>query len=109
MFGDGTFGYEENPVHVYEKPGNYTVSLTASCLHGNISLKLKENLIRVYPNETLGDTDQDSDVDGKDLAEFAKAFGSSSGEENFNAACDLHEDGVIDEENLEVFVINFGH
>ena len=56
-----------------------------------------------------GDTDQDGDVDGKDLAEFANAFGSSSGEENFNPACDLHENGVINEQDLESFAQVFGN
>ena len=56
-----------------------------------------------------GDIDQDGDVDGEDLAEFALAFGSSIGDTNFNPACDLHEDGVIDEQDLEAFAMSFGH
>jgi len=30
-FGDGTKSYEQNSVHVYENPGNYTVVLTVYC------------------------------------------------------------------------------
>ena len=56
-----------------------------------------------------GDTDQDGDVDGADLAAFASAFGSRTGDANFNPACDLNEDGLIDEQDLESFAQVFGN
>jgi len=58
--------------------------------------------------QLAGDFDGDNDCDGRDLAAFASGFGSSTGDANFNPACDLHEDGVIDEQDLEVFVEQFG-
>ncbi len=54
------------------------------------------------------DFDSDGDVDGRDLAVFAAAFGSSTGDPNFNSACDLHEDGVIEEQDLHIFAGEFG-
>lgn len=45
-FGDGTTSEERNPVHVYEKPGVYTVSLTASNIVSS-QKKTKENYITV--------------------------------------------------------------
>ena len=43
-FGDGTNSTERNPVHIYEKPGVYTVSLTASNIVSS-QKKTKENYI----------------------------------------------------------------
>ena len=33
-FGDGTFGYIQNPTHIYSEPGEYTVRLTVTDLLG---------------------------------------------------------------------------
>jgi hypothetical protein len=33
-FGDGTTSYEANPSHVYDKPGDYTVTVTVTDCHG---------------------------------------------------------------------------
>ncbi|MEX2715206.1 MAG: PKD domain-containing protein [Candidatus Sigynarchaeota archaeon] len=35
MFGDGTVSNEENPVHVYARPGDYNVTLTITDIFGN--------------------------------------------------------------------------
>lgn len=51
---------------------------------------------------TPGDLDADSDVDGKDLAEFAAALA----EEILTA--DLNADGMVDSADVEVFAQNFG-
>ncbi|WP_342770539.1 MULTISPECIES: PKD domain-containing protein [unclassified Methanoculleus] len=45
-FGDGNTSTEQNPVHIYESPGNYTVSLTASNAYGNDTWT-REDYIRV--------------------------------------------------------------
>jgi hypothetical protein len=49
-----------------------------------------------------GDSDSDSDVDGSDLAVFAKAFGSS------DEVADLDGDGFVDESDLATFAAEFG-
>lgn len=48
-FGDGTASGETNPVHTYEGPGTYTVSLTVSGPGGEDSVT-EEGYITVHPN-----------------------------------------------------------
>lgn len=55
-----------------------------------------------------GDLDRDGRVDGKDLLQLARRFGSRSGENRFLAAADLVADGVIDGNDLAVLASNFG-
>lgn len=51
-FGDGTGSSDQNPVHVYESDGIYTVSLTASNATGSTEL-VKTDYITVNPGEQL--------------------------------------------------------
>ncbi|HVR76242.1 MAG TPA: PKD domain-containing protein, partial [Planctomycetota bacterium] len=46
-FGDGEVAVEENPVHVYEQPGRYTVTLTIMRLDGTLVPETKEDYIEV--------------------------------------------------------------
>ncbi len=48
-FGDGSTSMEENPSHMYEIPGNYTVSLLVTGPGGN-DVILQEGIIHVYPH-----------------------------------------------------------
>ena len=48
-FGDGGFSVEKNPVHTYDKTGNYTVSLTAWTEFGCKKTKTYNNLIFIHP------------------------------------------------------------
>lgn len=45
-FGDGNTSTVQHPVHIYETPGNYTASLTASNAYGN-DTRTREDYIRV--------------------------------------------------------------
>jgi PKD repeat protein len=47
-FGDGGRSQEQNPTHVYQEPGNYTVTLRAYG-PGGVGVKTREALIRVQP------------------------------------------------------------
>ncbi len=47
VFGDGMYSSERNPVHVYARPGTYTVSLLVSDGSGRSSSKVGKDLIRV--------------------------------------------------------------
>ena len=38
-FGDGKTSSLQNPIHVYKRPGRYTVSLTVKCPYGVIDTK----------------------------------------------------------------------
>ncbi len=55
-FGDGGFSYEESPVHLYDTPGNYDVSLTVANTVGCIDTftVLFEDYIRAKPRPDAG-------------------------------------------------------
>ena len=55
-----------------------------------------------------GDFNQDDSVDVIDLLALVAAFGSSDGDLNYSAACDLDHDGGVDVIDLLAFVPNFG-
>ena len=54
-----------------------------------------------------GDFDNDGDADGLDLAAFASAFGSTSGDLNYNPGADFDNNGCVDESDLAVFATDF--
>lgn len=54
-FGDGYTSNEENPLHVYESPGTYAVTLTITGLSGTSSTT-KNNYITVTPGPTYTGT-----------------------------------------------------
>lgn len=54
------------------------------------------------------DHDGDGDVDGSDLAMVIAAFGSGTGDLNYDARCDLDPNGNIDEADLALFAPEFG-
>ncbi len=49
-FGDGGTAYEQNPIHVYQRPGKYTVTLMVSSPTAGSSTKVKEKYIIVEPS-----------------------------------------------------------
>lgn len=80
-FGDGNSSSEQNPVHIYRHPGNYTVNLTVGSDTGNASssipgcvLVLAPALIRFPEQDNLpGDPDDDGyyeDLNGNGRTDF---------------------------------------
>ena len=51
-FGDNSSSTEQNPVHTYVLPGNYTVALSVSNVYGN-DYTVKPNLIKVHEEPIL--------------------------------------------------------
>lgn len=51
-FGDGGTSTADNPEYVFNVPGTYTVSLTATGIGGNTSTMVKVDSVTVYPNAT---------------------------------------------------------
>ena len=49
-FGDGDTSEEQNPVHLYLEPGNYTVSLTVADVNGLIDTEYKPGFMMVEDN-----------------------------------------------------------
>ena len=65
-----------------------------------------EALLIPVPNS---DHDGDADVDGSDLAVFIGAFGSISGDLNYEEKCDLNLSGTINEDDLALMALGFGY
>jgi hypothetical protein len=51
-FGDGNSSIEENPMHVYNSVGNFTVSLLITDYNGDSDFIVKTNIIEVKDTET---------------------------------------------------------
>ena len=48
-FGDNWFAYVQNPVHIYQSEGEYSVSLTVRDQYNCRSHKVIDNMIEIYP------------------------------------------------------------
>ena len=102
--GDGVFD-EVGP------GGPFTEHTFNSEYHGYVNLRVwgigpggsYAAVDSAWVDVTPGDLDGDSDVDNDDLALFQAAFGSSSGDANYNPAADLDNDGVIGVSDLLIF------
>jgi hypothetical protein len=55
-----------------------------------------------------GDVNHDGHVDVVDLLYFVDAFGSVTGDPNYDPACDFNSDGSVDVVDLLDLVYNFG-
>lgn len=55
-----------------------------------------------------GDNDRSDRVDGKDIENLARAYGSTYGDEEYNALTDTNFDGVVDGKDLIDIGVNFG-
>ncbi len=55
-----------------------------------------------------GDVNNDGHVDVIDLLNLVDAFGSASGDPNYNVACDFNGDGSVDVVDLLYMIDNFG-
>lgn len=62
-FGDGTYSSDENPVHVYQNPNTYTVSLTVTNVDGS-DTETKTNYITVTHRTIWVDAVNGSDATG---------------------------------------------
>ena len=63
-----------------------------------------DNLTATVP----GDVDADGHVDVVDLLWLVDAFGSVTGDANYDARCDFNSDGSVDVVDLLTMVENFG-
>jgi len=50
----------------------------------------------------------DGDVDPSDLSDLSKAYGSESGDDNWNPNCDFNNDGKVDALDLFDLGKNYG-
>ena len=56
----------------------------------------------------IGDVNNDSKVDIKDLFTVAKSFGASLGDPRYNPQADLNSDGIVDFVDILYVALNFG-
>ena len=55
----------------------------------------------------VGDNDRSDRVDGKDIENLARSYGSAYGDEEYNALADTNFDGIIDGKDLIDVGVNF--
>ncbi len=89
-FGDGATSTDQNSVHTYRKPGNYTVNLTVSTAEGPASLS-RPAYIAVTAQK--GDLNGDSTIDIGDVAKVAYMV---VGKEPADLAADFNGNGRVD-------------
>lgn len=97
--------------HVYQNPGNYTVTLTITDAGGLQDFASKN--VTVYPPPPGGNPDLDGDgkVTMNDIVIVLDAFGSRGGpppEGNWNPVADITGDGKVSMDDVLIVVDNFG-
>jgi PKD repeat protein len=97
-FGDGeTMEWQTNPVHVYQRAGNYLVSLTVENSAGS-NTRTSPFYIRTGKYRT--DFNGDGRVDMKDLAFLAAAWQGRTDSPGYNALTDVTNDFRVDLSDL---------
>ncbi|MBI1766856.1 MAG: chitobiase/beta-hexosaminidase C-terminal domain-containing protein [Bacteroidetes bacterium] len=81
--------------------GNMVCGVDATFMTRSATLGDSGNISMVIPaTETR--------VDGYDLDDLGRAFGSDRSKANWNALADLNNDGIVDGKDLTILAINFG-
>ena len=88
-FGDGNTSTDQNPIHTYTAPGNYTVNLTASTASGSATLS-RPGYITVT---VKGDFSGDGEVDIGDVSRVAYMV---VGKTAVDLAADFNGNGAVD-------------
>jgi len=84
--------------------GNYSLKVFSSQVNGGLlGGDSASSLFRLY-----GDENGDKSVNGLDLSEFRKAFGSTSADAAYVSSLDFNSDGVINGTDLAQFRSRFG-
>ena len=96
-------GYSTPITFSSEHVGNWNIRIEFADDPNQFGLSSEQITIRNIPQEYCeGDFDEDGDVDGSDMAEFAIAYLSEDDK------ADLNGDGFVDSEDLALFAANFG-
>jgi len=88
--------------------GNYTI--TANATQVPVEIDTTDNTctdVTVLVT-ILGDVNGDKEVDGKDIALCAKAFGTRIGQAGYIPNADINDDGKIDGKDIAIAAKNFG-
>ncbi|AFZ51431.1 cadherin domain-containing protein [Dactylococcopsis salina] len=98
----------------FETQQSFDFEVTAEDTNGNIGTgNVTVDLINdpaddPEPGELQSDFNGDGLVNLNDLGVFAAAFGTSDGDDNFNASADLTGDGLVNLNDLGIFASEFG-
>jgi len=111
-FGDGNSTTSSDAVvlHMFSQPGNYTVTLTITDETGQNDIILKTVEVRAIPWDINGD----GEIDMRDVAIVARAFGSQPGDENWDPRADitgsehLVPDGEVDMRDVALVSRHYG-
>ena len=87
----------------------HCTGIGGSALHLHDTILLNSSAVLVVPPPNLGDVNNDSKVDMKDVAIVAMAYGSKVGDPRYNPQADLNSDGVVDIIDLMILTRNYGH
>lgn len=108
-FGDGNITTVPNPtiVHTYSDSGNYTVTLTVTDAMSRSNAT--SQLVTVTMVIGLeGDLNNDGVVNIFDIVIIAVAYGSHTGDPNWDPVADIDQNGVINVFDVVVVALNFG-
>jgi len=125
-FGDGQTSSEQNPTHIYQNSGRYSVSLSIVDENDSTSTINKEDYINIYPQIWPGDTDNNGIVDTLDILPIGIYFRSTGNarenisynwmsnefpalwEDEVAAPADCNGDGIVDISDVLAIGLNMG-
>jgi hypothetical protein len=87
--------------------GNYTISVIAAQVAGETETADNSSMCSVSVT-TPGDVNGDGVIDAIDMLRIGKAYGSTPGTPDWNANCDIDNDGDADSTDLSTFTANYG-
>jgi hypothetical protein len=90
------------------EPGHYRLSSTVQAVPGLPYYDVSGTCTFSLDVFTIGDINHDGGVDVVDLLYFVDAFGSVSGDANYDPTCDFNSDSSVDVTDLLELVESFG-
>jgi len=106
-FGDGNTTTLRSSIitHHFSTRGSYNVNLTVKDNPGLTNSTVEPIQVR---GSASPDVNDDGFVDIRDLAMIARAYGSSIGNERYDAKVDLDENGLVDVRDIAICARVFG-
>ncbi len=89
-------------------PGIDNLSLGVDFDSGYGLIQADAAILAVAASQCNGDFNNDGDVDNSDAFVFSQAFGSITGDDNYNPAADFDSDGDVDNSDAFQFAQDFG-
>ncbi|MDA0746956.1 MAG: PKD domain-containing protein, partial [bacterium] len=103
-FGDGQTSSEQHPSHVYSRPGQFTIALTATNRGGSDTTRT-EGYIQANPSP---DFNGDGRIDFGDFIDLARRYGSRKGDPLYDVIYDLNVNDLIGFGDFVLFAGRYG-